>query len=91
MRTVTTYPRPIRELDPVWIPLGDGVRLAARVWLPEDAERRPVPAVLEYLPYRRRDFTAPRDALAGFGRPRILLPDVAADQQRLFGRALRLA
>jgi putative CocE/NonD family hydrolase len=60
---VTTYPRAVRELDPVWIPMPDGCRLAARIWLPADAETDPVPAVLEYLPYRRRDFTAQRDAL----------------------------
>ena len=53
----------VRRLDPVWIPLKDGTRLAARVWLPVDADAHPVPAVLEYLPYRRRDFTAQRDAL----------------------------
>lgn len=36
-----------------WIPLADGTRLAARIWRPEGAEA--VPAILEYLPYRRRD------------------------------------
>jgi len=35
----------------------DGVRLAARLWLPEDAERNPVPAIMEYIPYRKRDST----------------------------------
>ena len=45
----------------VWIPLADGVRLAARIWRPADAEGNPVPAILEYLPYRKRDGTAPRD------------------------------
>ena len=49
--------------DPVWIPLSDGTRLAARIWLPRDAQAQPVPAVLEYLPYRRRDGTLPRDEL----------------------------
>ena len=43
-----------------WIDLADGRRLAARMWRPEtDA---PTPAILEYLPYRKRDGTAPRDA-----------------------------
>ena len=37
------------------VPLPDGTRLAAKVWLPEDTERNPVPAVLEYIPYRKRD------------------------------------
>ena len=54
-------PRPVRRIDHVWIPLSDGVRLAARIWLPEDAESDPVPAILEYLPYRKGDGTAHRD------------------------------
>jgi hypothetical protein len=62
----------VREIEHTWIPLGDGTRLAARIWLPEDAEAEPVPAVLEYLPYRKADGTAVRDAkrqpyLAGHG------------------------
>ena len=52
----------VRRHDPVWIPLADGCRLAATLWLPENADRTPVPAILEYLPYRRRDGTALRDA-----------------------------
>ena len=36
----------VRTLDPVWIPLADGTRLAATLWLPADAEQAPVPAVL---------------------------------------------
>ena len=63
MTIVTAFPRAVQVLDPVWIPLADGTRLAARVWRPVDAETDPVPAILEYLPYRRRDFTAQRDAL----------------------------
>ena len=41
----------------------DGVNLSATIWLPDDAEKNPVPAVLEFIPYRRRDFTAAGDAL----------------------------
>jgi uncharacterized protein len=37
--------------------------LAARIWLPEDAEQDPVPKILDYLPYRERDGTYQRDAL----------------------------
>ena len=44
-------------------PLADGVQLAARVWMPEDAEQNPVPAILEYIPYRRRDGTRDGDDL----------------------------
>jgi putative CocE/NonD family hydrolase len=66
------FPRRVREIEHTWIPLADGTRLAARIWLPEDAEEDPVPAVLEYLPYRKNDGTAIRDAarqpyVAGFG------------------------
>lgn len=51
----------IRDLENIWIPLADGCRLAARIWMPEGAEAAPVPAILEYLPYRKRDFTRRRD------------------------------
>ena len=44
-----------------WIELADGRRLAARLWLPDGAGDKPVPAILEYLPYRKRDGTAQRD------------------------------
>ena len=45
----------------VWITLSDGCRLGARLWFPENAQRNPVPAVLEYIPYRKRDGTRARD------------------------------
>jgi putative CocE/NonD family hydrolase len=51
----------VKEIENVWITLSDGCRLAARLWLPEDSETKPVPAILEYLPYRKRDFTRRRD------------------------------
>jgi uncharacterized protein len=63
LTTVREFPRAVREIENLWIPLADGCRLAARVWLPENAERDPVPAILEYLPYRKRDATAARDEL----------------------------
>ena len=53
----------VAEIEHTLIPLKDGTALAARLWLPDDAERRPVPAILEYLPYRKRDGTRERDAL----------------------------
>ncbi len=58
MKAVTDLPRRVREIENLWIPVRDGTRLAARVWLPDDAERDPVPAIVEYIPYRKRDFTA---------------------------------
>ena len=62
MKYIEEFPRRVREIETLWIPLSDGCRLAARMWIPEDAESDPVPAILEYIPYRRRDFTAVRDA-----------------------------
>ena len=61
--TKTGFPRRIREIENTWIRMPDGVRLAARIWLPGDADSDPVPAILEYLPYRKRDGTVERDHL----------------------------
>jgi len=38
----------------------DGARLGARLWLPDTDE--PVPAILEYIPYRKDDYSALRDS-----------------------------
>ncbi|MDW6023685.1 CocE/NonD family hydrolase [Mesorhizobium sp. BAC0120] len=63
MRIETSCPHPIRRVDHFEIPMPDGCRLAARMWLPVDAEETPVPAILEYIPYRKNDLTAQRDAV----------------------------
>jgi putative CocE/NonD family hydrolase len=63
MRTATDFPHPIRVIEHAPIRLSDGITLSAMIWLPENADERPVPAVLEYLPYRKRDGTTERDAL----------------------------
>ena len=63
MKTVTSFPHQIREIENSWIPMSDGIRLAARIWLPENAEIQPVPGILEYIPYRKRDSTAYRDSI----------------------------
>ncbi len=54
-------PRDIEEIENIFIPLPDGIALAARIWLPAEARRPPRPAVLEYIPYRKRDFMRQRD------------------------------
>ena len=54
-------PCPVREIENLFITLADGTRLAARLWLPTDAQAVPVPAILEYIPYRKRDFMRLRD------------------------------
>jgi putative CocE/NonD family hydrolase len=63
MQIKTEWPHRVREIEHTWITLSDGARLAARIWLPAEAEAQPVPAILEYLPYRKNDFTAHRDAV----------------------------
>jgi putative CocE/NonD family hydrolase len=60
-RVIVSLPQTVKLIENTWIPLADGVRLAARIWMPIDAEQNPVPAVLEYLPYRKSDGTAIRD------------------------------
>ena len=54
-------PYKLEEINNVFIPLKDGTRLTARLWLPQTSE--PVPAILEYLPYRKNDDMAVRDSL----------------------------
>src|SRR6185437_8759073 len=55
----------IRAIENVWIPMRDGSRLAARLFLPQAASQTPTGAVLEYLPYRKRDAYRYRDDVAG--------------------------
>ncbi|MFW5921533.1 MAG: CocE/NonD family hydrolase, partial [Polyangiales bacterium] len=45
------------------VPMSDGCRLSARIWLPRGARDAPVPAILEYIPYRKRDLKRERDAV----------------------------
>ena len=66
------FPRRVRTIENVFIPMPDGQRLAARMWIPEDAETDKVPAIFEYMPYRKRDQSRARDEaihhyLAGHG------------------------
>jgi putative CocE/NonD family hydrolase len=72
MKIATSLPFEVEEIEHVWIEMRDGTRLSARVWLPKGAAASPFPAILEYIPYRKRDFTAQRDAVmhpyfAGYG------------------------
>jgi predicted acyl esterase len=45
----------VTEIREARIPMPDGVRLAATLYLPPDTGETPVPVVLEYLPYRKDD------------------------------------
>ncbi|MBY6113490.1 CocE/NonD family hydrolase [Mameliella alba] len=62
---MTMRPEPgqhrVTVTEHLWIPMPDGVRLAARLWLPEGAADDPVPAIVEYIPYRKTDMVRARD------------------------------
>ncbi|HCK76421.1 MAG TPA: peptidase S15 [Gammaproteobacteria bacterium] len=49
------------EIEHCWIPMSDGIRLSARLWLPQKKEAGPTPAIVEYIPYRKRDMVRLRD------------------------------
>ncbi|MEO8243895.1 MAG: CocE/NonD family hydrolase [bacterium] len=61
MKTVTEFPFAVIDVPDMGIVLSDGCRLSARIWRAEGAGK--VPAVLEYIPYRKRDGTLPRDEI----------------------------
>ncbi|EHY90539.1 putative hydrolase, CocE/NonD family [Saccharomonospora azurea NA-128] len=72
LREVDSLPEDIVVDEHVWITVSDGTRLAAKIWRPVVSDREPVPGLLEYIPYRKRDLTAIRDSihhpyLAGHG------------------------
>lgn len=72
IKAVDKFPHRVRVIKHCWVPLRTGERLGARIWLPEGAESSPVPAIVEYIPYRKEDYTAARDQmthgyLAGHG------------------------
>jgi putative CocE/NonD family hydrolase len=51
----------VTVIENLRIPMPCGITLSARVWMPDDADTRPMPAILEILPYRKRDGTTGRD------------------------------
>ncbi|AZT83932.1 CocE/NonD family hydrolase [Marinobacter sp. NP-4(2019)] len=61
MKIVDNLPEQVRHIEHQWIPMHDGTRLAARLWIPESAYNVPVPAIFEYIPYRKRDGSRLRD------------------------------
>ena len=58
---VTDFAHRVRVIPHTWVPMSDGARLAVKLWIPEDAEDHPVPAICEYIPYRKNDCTAVQD------------------------------
>ncbi len=72
MKTVTKFPHKVTVTEDCWIPMPDGIKLAAKLWLPDVAATKGVPTIIEVIPYRKRDIYAPRDAqhhhyFAGYG------------------------
>ncbi len=55
----TDFPYKYNTVENDWITLKDGTKLSTRFWFPEC--EKPVPAILEYIPYRKRDGTRGRD------------------------------
>ncbi|MCC0062538.1 MAG: CocE/NonD family hydrolase [Defluviimonas sp.] len=49
----------VEVIENLFVPMPDGTRLAGKLWRPKGAG--PVPAILEYLPYRKREGTRARD------------------------------
>lgn len=70
-------PRAYRTIDLTWVPMKDGVRIAVRMWLPEGADQRPVPAVIEYIPYgRMSEWTTAAAAMLAPHGIAFVLPDI---------------
>ncbi|MFJ9037019.1 CocE/NonD family hydrolase [Streptomyces sp. NPDC102406] len=63
MRYVDHLPHATKEEENVRIPMSDGIHLSARIWRPLSSDNTPVPAVLEYIPYRKRDLSSVRDSI----------------------------
>ncbi len=63
MHIITQFPHEIVEDPDMGVPMPDGCRLSARSWMPEDSTHNRVPAILEYIPYRKRDGTVSRDEI----------------------------
>ena len=72
MKHVDVFPHRVREVFHTEIPMPDGCRLAARIWMPEGPRRRRCPRSSNTCPIARTIFTTARDAsmqpyLAGHG------------------------
>src|SRR6185436_19574292 len=75
--TVRDFCDRVEVIELAWIPMPDGRKLAARLFLPKK-RKNPIPAILEYIPYRRRDGSRIGDdemhiwfAAQGYGAARV--------------------
>mgnify|MGYP003625870923 CR=1 FL=1 len=53
----------VKHIHHAMLLLPDGTQLAYRAWLPNNTDQQPVPAILEFLPYRKNDGTIVRDEI----------------------------
>ena len=60
IQAVQDFPYSVNVMPHVWIPMRDGVRLAARIWLPS-LILSSVPSIIEVLPYRKSGGTTEID------------------------------
>lgn len=61
MNELPAAPEGVTSIEHVWIPMPDGVRLSARIWMPAGIAPAGVPAIFEYIPYRKADMVRARD------------------------------
>lgn len=60
-KIVTQFECTYETIENTWIEIADGTKLSSRIWLPTVAAGQKVPAILEYIPYRKTDGTRARD------------------------------
>ena len=60
------YPWQITTIENLFIPLSDGKKKKKKIWLPDPGpdDITAFPAILEYIPYRKRDVEAWQDSVA---------------------------
>ncbi len=58
---INDLPYKVNVVENQWITMSDGTKLSARIWYPEVEEGTKLPAILEYIPYRKNDGTRARD------------------------------
>lgn len=60
-QVITEFPYEFKKVENSWITMSDGTKLSSRTWFPVVEESKPLPAILEYIPYRKTDGTRARD------------------------------
>ena len=60
----TDFPYAVEKIEHTLIPLSDGCNLAAKIWKPKADTSQSFPAILEYIPYRKRDVEAWQDSIS---------------------------